>query len=87
MKFEDFYSNNLKLHLNGYHWGSAGLLVVFHRCFPAPKASGSRIHCTLTESILVIYDVEFRLDRHVRFFAEHGIPNHGSLLKFHDVPL
>jgi hypothetical protein len=65
--------------------GSSRSLVGFHRCSPAPKASGLRIHCTLRESILAIYEIRFRLDRRVRFFMEHVITNHGSLLKVHEI--
>jgi hypothetical protein len=64
--------------------GLSGPLVIFDRCPFAPKASGPHIHCTWTESILAIYEAEFRLDPIVGFVAKDVITNHGALLKVHD---
>jgi hypothetical protein len=37
-----------------------------------------------TESILAIYEAEFRLDPIIGFVAKDIITNHGTLLKVHD---
>jgi hypothetical protein len=53
--------------------------MAFNRCLPARKARGPRgprIHCPRTESNLVLYEAEFRLDLMVGFVAKNLITNH-----------
>jgi hypothetical protein len=45
------------------------------------KSEQPHIHCARTESILVIYGAEFRLDFGVEFAAMDVITNHRALLK------